>query len=83
MTTNRVGTFDPAFRSRIHISLYYPGLQKEATIQIWKMHLARTQTINGDNLKIRNKEILKFSKKHYMELKKAGIGNWNGRYVFD
>ena len=42
LITNRVGTFDQAFRSRIHISLYYPVLQKVATIQIWKMHLART-----------------------------------------
>ncbi|CAN9363871.1 unnamed protein product [Alternaria alternata] len=81
LTTNRVGLFDPAFRSRIHISLYYPGLQKDATIQIWRMHLARTQEIKGDQFKIKSKEILKFAKEHYMELKKAGSGSWNGRQI--
>ncbi|RDL36239.1 Uncharacterized protein BP5553_06851 [Venustampulla echinocandica] len=81
LTTNRVGIFDPAFRSRIHISLYYPGLQKEATIQIWKMHLARTQALKGENFKLHTKEILKFAKTHYMELKKAKAGSWNGRQI--
>lgn len=81
MTTNRVGLFDPAFRSRIHISLYYPGLQKEATVQVWKMHLSRTQAIKGDNFKIKTKEILKFAKEHYMELKRAKSGSWNGRQI--
>ncbi|OIW31234.1 hypothetical protein CONLIGDRAFT_679961 [Coniochaeta ligniaria NRRL 30616] len=81
LTTNRVGTFDQAFRSRIHISLYYPGLQKEATMQIWKMHLGRTQKLKGSKFKIRTKEILKFAKNHYMELKKAQSGSWNGRQI--
>jgi len=81
LTTNRVGTFDQAFRSRIHVSLYYPGLQKDATMQIWKMHLARTQALKGENFKVRQKEILKFAKKHYFDLKKAKTGSWNGRYV--
>lgn len=81
LTTNRVGLFDPAFRSRIHISLYYPGLQKDATVQIWKMHLGRTQEIKGEKFKIRTKEILKFAKEHYMELKKSGSGSWNGRQI--
>lgn len=61
--------------------MYYPGLQKEATIRIWKMHLARAQDIKGENFRIRSKEILKFAKEHYMELKRAGAGSWNGRCV--
>ncbi|KAG8526824.1 uncharacterized protein KY384_008253 [Bacidia gigantensis] len=81
LTTNRVGIFDQAFRSRIHISLYYPGLQKEATLQIWKMHLVRTQRSKNEHFKIRTKEILKFAKTHYIELKKANAGSWNGRQI--
>jgi hypothetical protein len=81
LTTNRVGTFDPAFRSRIHVSLYYPRLKKDATMQIWKMHLKRTQELKGKSLTIHSKEILKFAKEHYIELKKAGAGSWNGRCV--
>lgn len=51
-------------------------------MQIWKMHLARTQRLKGEDFKIRTKEILKFAKNHYMELKKAKAGSWNGRYVW-
>ena len=63
------------------MSLYYPGLQKEATIQVWKMHLARMQEMRGDQFDIKTKEILKFAKDHYMELKRAKSGSWNGRFV--
>lgn len=85
LTTNRVGTFDPAFRSRIHVSLYYPPLKKDATMQIWKMHLTRTQQLKDQekdvDFKINTKEILKFAKDHYYDLKKNGAGSWNGRCV--
>lgn len=50
-------------------------------MQIWKMHLARTQRLKGEHFKIGTKEILKFAKTHYIELKKAKLGSWNGRYV--
>ena len=50
-------------------------------MQIWKMHIARTQEMKGDKFKIKTKEILKFAKEHYMELKKAKSGSWNGRCV--
>lgn len=44
LTTNRVETFDPAFQSRIHISLDYPSLSVESRRMIWKNFLeASTQ----------------------------------------
>jgi SpoVK/Ycf46/Vps4 family AAA+-type ATPase len=39
LTTNRVQTFDPAFQSRIHISLDYPGLTFESRKTVWKNFL--------------------------------------------
>ncbi|RFU27560.1 hypothetical protein B7463_g8788, partial [Scytalidium lignicola] len=36
LTTNRVGAFDEAFHSRIHIALSYPELSIQARKQIWK-----------------------------------------------
>lgn len=39
LTTNRVQTFDPAFQSRIHISLDYPGLTVESRKTVWKNFL--------------------------------------------
>ncbi|PVH77056.1 P-loop containing nucleoside triphosphate hydrolase protein [Cadophora sp. DSE1049] len=41
LTTNRVKNMDPAFQSRIHISMEYPGLDKSSRMQVWKNFLAR------------------------------------------
>ena len=39
LTTNRVETFDPAFQSRIHISLEYNELSPKSRRQVWKNFL--------------------------------------------
>ena len=39
LTSNRVQTFDPAFQSRIHISLEYPELSIESRLLVWKNFL--------------------------------------------
>ncbi|PHH72760.1 hypothetical protein CDD82_5807 [Ophiocordyceps australis] len=41
LTTNRVGDIDPAFQSRIHISIEYPPLNIQARAAIWKTLLKR------------------------------------------
>ncbi|KAL3473536.1 hypothetical protein BJX99DRAFT_261195 [Aspergillus californicus] len=41
LTTNRVGVFDEAIKSRIHMSLYYPPLKLEQTLKICNTHIAR------------------------------------------
>ena len=43
LTTNRVDTFDPAFQSRIHVSLDYPELSTESRRIIWKNFLDNSQ----------------------------------------
>jgi len=35
LTTNRVSTFDPAFQSRIHISIDYPELSIDSRKTVW------------------------------------------------
>ncbi|KJZ74495.1 hypothetical protein HIM_06091 [Hirsutella minnesotensis 3608] len=42
LTTNRVRDMDPAFQSRIHISLEYPALDAAARSAVWSSFLART-----------------------------------------
>ncbi|CAF9918061.1 MAG: hypothetical protein HETSPECPRED_003648 [Heterodermia speciosa] len=74
LTTNRVGAFDQAFRSRIHMSLFYPRLDEDKTIKIWKMNLARARKTWGDNLSIDEtdqKEILEFASSHFRDLNKS------------
>jgi hypothetical protein len=41
LTTNRVSTFDPAFQSRIHISIDYPDLSPDSRRKIWDTFLNR------------------------------------------
>ncbi|KAK4222320.1 P-loop containing nucleoside triphosphate hydrolase protein [Podospora fimiseda] len=36
LTTNRVGTFDEAFNSRIHFALRYYNLDEEQRVEIWR-----------------------------------------------
>ncbi|KAG9854832.1 P-loop containing nucleoside triphosphate hydrolase protein, partial [Aureobasidium melanogenum] len=39
LTTNRVGTFDEAFKSRIQLAVHYPSLQRLDRARIWKIIL--------------------------------------------
>ncbi|EFW98650.1 aaa family ATPase [Grosmannia clavigera kw1407] len=60
LTTNRVGDFDEAFASRIHISLYYPELDLQKTNQVFILNLelvrarfaARDRIIESDDVEI-------------------------------
>ncbi|KIW24465.1 uncharacterized protein PV07_10176 [Cladophialophora immunda] len=35
LTTNRVGTFDEAFKSRVQLAIHYPALNSEDRFEIW------------------------------------------------
>jgi hypothetical protein len=57
LTTNRVGAIDDAFRSRLHLTLYYPKLTKKQTKQIFKQNFQRIGDTNIDREK---KKLLTF-----------------------
>lgn len=53
LTTNRVDCIDPAFESRIHLSLSYPELTQALRHKIWKnfirtMKVDTSQVTDGD-----------------------------------
>jgi hypothetical protein len=51
LTSNRVGTFDEAFRSRINIALHYEDLKPRSRRLIWSNFLARLEgTEDGENV---------------------------------
>ena len=84
LTTNRVGTLDPAFKSRIHVSLYYPNLTKKATSEIWRNHIRKTKDYfkkKGTKYTLRKRDIIEFSKMHFKDLSGQGSGPWNGRQI--
>ena len=84
MTTNRVGSIDPAFKSRIHLSLYYPRLNRHTSIAIWKNHLLQIQKEMKEEKKkfeIDKRDIVTYARSHYKELETQGMPPWNGRQI--
>jgi hypothetical protein len=82
LTTNRIGSFDPGFRSRIHLSLYYPSLDKDKTTKIWGNNLQRVKQNNEKrksqklrSIELNEDEILNFARDNFEQL------NWNGRQI--
>ncbi|KAI1774299.1 hypothetical protein F4818DRAFT_419531 [Hypoxylon cercidicola] len=88
LTTNRVGTIDEAFKSRIHMSLYYPPLDKAQTRDIFRLNIAKLREIEAQRhdvtgeppLAIRDGEIIDFAGRHYEENARS-TGCWNGRQI--
>ena len=80
LTTNKVGHFDEAMKSRIHVSLYYPPLDKRSTLKIWKMNLERLATSKKD-LEVDSDAIYDYARNHYKDLYKRGKATWNGRQI--
>ncbi|KAI2784236.1 hypothetical protein F4815DRAFT_206029 [Daldinia loculata] len=81
LTTNRIGDFDEAFASRIHMSLYYPPLDEIATNRIFKLNfdLIRDRyKKNGRPIDIDNSGIYSFVTKFWVENQQA---RWNGRQI--
>ncbi|KAK7956484.1 uncharacterized protein PG986_005706 [Apiospora aurea] len=82
LTTNRVGSFDDAFRSRLHLTLYYPKLDRKQTVAIWNVNLRRLDELNkkrreyGEQpIEVQKDKILKFAKREWQKL------SWNGRQI--
>ena len=80
LTTNKVGHFDEAFKSRIHVALYYPPLDEESAMQIWKMNLQRLIE-QKHNFDADVKGITKYARRHYRTLEKSKRTTWNGRQI--
>ncbi|KAL6895928.1 hypothetical protein HDV57DRAFT_31046 [Trichoderma longibrachiatum] len=81
LTTNRIGDFDEAFTSRIHISLYYPPLDKSSTREIFRLNLRIIKQRfldKGRDIDIHEKDILKYATAYW---KKHENMRWNGRQI--
>jgi len=39
LTTNRIGTFDQAFKSRVHVTLGLPALDRDRRAEVWGLFL--------------------------------------------
>ncbi|RYP80724.1 hypothetical protein DL769_002321 [Monosporascus sp. CRB-8-3] len=88
LTTNRVSTIDEAFKSRIHMSLYYPPLDKAQTRDIFRLNIGKLREIESQRhamtgeptLVIKENEIIDFAARHYEDNARS-TGCWNGRQI--
>lgn len=69
MTTNRVEDIDPAFASRIHLTMEYKDLDKNAREKIWRNFLSRGEDTEHHH------QIT------YAEVSKLADANINGRQI--
>ena len=67
-----MGTIDEAFKSRIHMSLYYPPLDKHQTRDIFRLNIGKLREIEAQRhqmtgeprLVVKDDEVLDFVVKH-------------------
>ncbi|KAJ4297508.1 hypothetical protein N0V90_005400 [Kalmusia sp. IMI 367209] len=79
LTTNRIGTFDEAFKSRINVSLYLPPLDENGTIHIWKNNIRRAKYQNPA-LSVDTESLIQYA--HDLYRRQGARGNaWNGREI--
>jgi SpoVK/Ycf46/Vps4 family AAA+-type ATPase len=74
LTTNRVATFDEAFKSRVHVSLHYKKLGFEQRNVIWKNCFERAEKIDAII-------VTEAAKRYFSEDQTVKQLDWNGREI--
>ncbi|KAK7714996.1 hypothetical protein SLS64_003692 [Diaporthe eres] len=72
LTSNRVGTFDEAFKSRIQLAIQYPALDSLQRFCIWQNFFNRLDSIEGEAIDLAD------LRHHLDDLKEEGM---NGRQI--
>ncbi|KAF3228107.1 hypothetical protein TWF191_003045 [Orbilia oligospora] len=74
LTSNRVGTFDSAFKSRIQLALHYDNLTHQQRVKIWQGFIKRLEDVAYDDIDIDELSLDK-------NIKKLAKHNLNGRQI--
>lgn len=75
LTTNRVGTFDEAFVSRIHVQLYYPDFTTDEHDRVWDTFFQKLEDDRETTMRIPQPT------KDYTQSEEIRALNWNGREI--
>lgn len=83
LTTNRVGAFDEAFKSRIHMALYYPFLEYTQTMSIWRSQMRRIRSQRSKKLEADEDKIINFAHELFIKHQQPTYHGlrWNGRQI--
>ncbi|KAF9873331.1 hypothetical protein CkaCkLH20_09144 [Colletotrichum karsti] len=91
LTTNKVGSFDEAFKSRMSLALYYPPLTQDQTEKIWRVQMERTEQLSKEAAPDDNTQHVSFNRLE-IEILAKELWNlqqsrpdfkpvWNGRQI--
>ena len=75
LTTNRIGSFDDAFVSRIHVSLYYREFSEDDRCKVWKNFFDKLARDRKNIIQIPAETIFYTTESEVTSLK------WNGREI--
>ena len=75
LTTNRIGSFDDAFISRIHVTLYYPDFTEVERKKVWKNFFDKLIRDRGDIMRV------PIDTKDYINGREVRAVQWNGREI--
>ncbi|KAK2601174.1 hypothetical protein N8I77_010642 [Diaporthe amygdali] len=75
LTTNRVGAFDDAFISRVHIKLYYPDFGDTERQKVWNTFVKKLSRERENYMRVT------IDAKEYIESKQLREIPWNGREI--
>jgi hypothetical protein len=86
LTSNRVGSIDPAFKSRIHVALRYNKISLSGTLEIWANILNGIDKDNNDpRVKVKidyeREDLLMWARQHFMRMEDNEVPTWNGRQI--
>jgi hypothetical protein len=82
LTTNRIGAFDEAFKSRIHMALYYPPLNWPTTEKIWRNLIRRTLESSTTKVECSLDALIAFARQLFDEQERnSDPTHWNGRQI--
>ncbi|KAL1847379.1 hypothetical protein Daus18300_013964 [Diaporthe australafricana] len=76
LTTNRVGAFDDAFISRVHIKLYYPDFSEIERQRVWETFVKKLANERGDYMRVTIG-----AQEYIREGKQLKQLSWNGREI--
>ncbi|KAK3683413.1 P-loop containing nucleoside triphosphate hydrolase protein [Podospora appendiculata] len=75
LTTNRVGAFDDAFISRIHVQLFYDEFTDSQRQEVWQTFIRKLARERGDSIR------LNIDAKEYIRGSEMRAVKWNGREI--
>lgn len=84
LTSNRVGSIDLAFKSRIHMALSYKRIDLSGTREIWGNILDGIDKDNaGQRVKIDydRDDLLAWAENHFAKMEENQLSTWNGRQI--